>query len=143
MRRRWRLNRRPQISLNFRRVGVDLPELLRIAGGVKQDSLVEIAPEQRTHSRRVPGGQQIGPHVFRADRVGLRRLELPALVVTADGHRKAEPDDEAEQRERRTLHDAEVLAHEFIEVSPSPGDGGADARRERQAEHRDREHHEW
>ena len=57
--------------------------LLLVAGRVEHDALVQVIPQQRAHLRRIRGGQQVGPHVFGADRVGLRLLEVLALVVPA------------------------------------------------------------
>ena len=74
--------------------------------------------EQRAHFRRIRRRQQVGAHVFGADRVGFRFFEVLALIVTADRHRKAEADDEAEQRQGRGQDHAEILARAFIDLAP-------------------------
>ena len=48
----------------------------------------------------IPAGQQVGPYILGADRVGLCYLELLALVLPADGHSEAEPNDEPQQGQR-------------------------------------------
>ena len=86
MRRGGRPDRRPELALQLRRIGVDPPELGAIAGRVEQDALIEILSQQLAYSRRFGSGQQVGPDILRPDGVGLRLLLGLALIVTADGH---------------------------------------------------------
>ena len=85
----------------LQRRGIERLVELYPVGGVQRQKLA--------HARPVRSGEQVGAHVLGADRVGLRFLQVLALVVTADRHREAEADDEAEQRERRRQDDAEIL----------------------------------
>ena len=99
LRRSRSLDRGPQLGLQSSRIGIDLPKLLLIARFIEQNALIEIILQQCAHFRRIGGRQQVCPDVFRADRVGLGFLVVLALIVPADSHRKAESDDEAEQRQ--------------------------------------------
>ena len=71
----------PQIGLQLVSSIIDLPQLILIAGFIEQYTLVEILNQQGTHSRRIGGGQQVCPDIFRANRVGLCLLVVLALIV--------------------------------------------------------------
>src|SRR5208282_5161756 len=67
-----------------------------VASLIIQNALIEIAPQQITHFGPISGWQQVGAHIFRADRIGLRFLVVLPLVVPADRHRKGESDQQSE-----------------------------------------------
>ena len=100
----------PQLGLQLSGAGVDLLKLLSITGHIEQNALVEVFPQQRADRCRNGVRQQIGPEVFRPDGVGLGLLVVLALVVAAGGHRKAEADNQPEQRQRGGQDKAEIFA---------------------------------
>jgi hypothetical protein len=91
--------RGPQIGLQLSSSGIDLPNLAVIPSFIEQNTLIETVPQQRTHSRRIGRRQKVCPDVLRTDCVGLCCLLKGFLIVPADGHRKAESHDKAEQRQ--------------------------------------------
>ncbi len=60
--------------------------------------------------------KQICPNILGPNRVGLRLFVDLALVVSADRHREAEPDDQAQQGERSPLHHPEVRPALFFKL---------------------------
>ena len=102
---------------SLRDLRIDRPQLLRVSRRVEQHALVEIRLRAAAHFRRIRRRQQIGADECGADRVGFGLFEVLALVVTADRHRKAEADDEAEQRQRRGKDYAEIFARAFVDCS--------------------------
>jgi hypothetical protein len=113
-----------------------------MAGVIKQDTLIDVVPQQRMYSCRVGGGQQVGPEVFCADCVGLCSLAILTLLVSAYSHRKAESDDEAQQRQRSGQDNAEVTTHARFQF-PSLEKKGTDPRREPQHKESERENNQW
>jgi len=109
---------------------VDLLELARVAACIEQNTLIYVALQQLTHFCGVGRRQQACPNVFRTDRIGLLRLIVLALVVSGDGHRKAEPDNEAEQRQRSGKDDAEIFVLGLFRLSSPSVKVGADLSRE-------------
>src|SRR5439155_4760531 len=106
------------------------------------DPLIEILAQLRAHLCRIDRGKQIGANKFRTDRVGLGLLVILALIVAIDRHRKAEPDDESEQRERCPQDDAEVLAQAIVFGTLNPVKGSPDLRGKTQRDEREREDQE-
>jgi len=53
--------------------------------------------------------QRIDAEVFGPDGIRFLFLKILALIVTADGHRKREPDDQPEKSERRANDEREVF----------------------------------
>jgi hypothetical protein len=78
-----------------------------------------IVPEQRTHSRHVGGRQQVCSDVFRTDCVALRLLQVFALIVPGNGQRKAESDDETEERQDGGHDNTKIFALIFFQA-PAP-----------------------
>ena len=84
------------------------------------------------HFGRIRRGQQPGPNEFRPDRIGLCLFLVLALIVPRDGHRKAESDDEGEQRQRSGQDNAEIFMLGLFQL-PSPSTKvGSGVRREPQ-----------
>src|SRR5262249_16713876 len=86
---------RPEIGLQFQRAGVDLLQPRRITRRVKHNTLADIVSEQYAYALSFGTGEQVRTNVFGADRVCFRLLVRLAQIVSADGHGKAEADDEA------------------------------------------------
>jgi hypothetical protein len=120
-------------------VGCDLAQVHGVVRAVELDALVQVARQQAAHLVRIGGRQQARAQVFGADGVGLFLLVGLARVVAADGHREAEADDQAEQRERGGLDDGEVFARARVHRAPLR-DRHARARRDGQRDQRQHEH---
>src|SRR5215469_17191366 len=109
-----------------------------IVSFIEQNTLIEIVPEQSTHSRRIPGRQQIGPVVLRSDCIGLCLLVALPLIVPADRHRKGEPNDKAQQRQGGGGDKAETVTLTLLRV-PLLAKRSADQLREPQDHERNRQ----
>ncbi len=133
-------DRRPQIGLQLAGLCADLPKLPSIAGHVEQDSLIDVAPQQRAHALAIGGREQVGPEIFRSDRVGLAFLKGLAFIVPAHRHRETEADDEAEKRQRGGQDDVVVVARVFPQAAP-PSEKGRSARGGK-PQHDDRNRHD-
>ena len=111
-------------------MGIDLSKLAVIPRFKEQNTLIDIVFPQGTHTCCVGGRQKVRPDEFRADCICFRRLQVLALIVTADGQRKAEPDDKSEQSQGSRHDNTEIFALTCFQISTSFTDGGADSRRE-------------
>ena len=136
------MDRVPQLDLQSIGGGIDLPKLLLTPGVIKQDTLIDVVPQQRTYSRRVGGRQQGSPEVFCVGCVGLCPLAILTLLVSAYSHRKAESDDEAKQRQRSGQDNAEVVTHARFKFPPREKKR-TDPRREPQHQESEREYNQW
>src|SRR4029077_18507326 len=108
----------------MRSIVIDLLKPGKIADLVECDSLVQIFSEQSLGSSGITGRQQVKAEILGANRVGLFLFAILALIVAADCHGKAEPDDDAQQCEGGSLNYAEILAaflikppERFVEIS--------------------------
>src|SRR5215472_18225054 len=77
--------------------------------GVEQHALICILPEQVSNAGAGACWQQVSSYVLGADCVGLGFFIILALVVAANGHRKAEADQESQQCQRRSQHNTEIV----------------------------------
>jgi hypothetical protein len=58
-------------------------------------ALIEVSPQQSSHSLSIGSRQEVCPDVFRPDGIGFLLLKVLALIIPGHGHRKGEADDEA------------------------------------------------
>ena len=127
----------------MRCAGIDLLKVLFIEGRIEQDPLIKVVSQQPTQFRAIGSGQQVGPDVGGADRIGLGLLEVLALIVPADGHGKAESDDESEQRQRCRQDNVEIPVDVLVQRLRLPEHRRPDPRGEPQDSEREREYKKW
>jgi hypothetical protein len=65
------------------------------------------------------------------------------VIVAADGHREAEADQECQQGQRSTQHDAKIVSHFFPHREHSVAKEVADVSCKEQKHERQNEHKQW
>src|SRR5215468_233391 len=83
--------------------------------GVEQHALICILPEQVSNAGAGTCWQQVSSYVLGADCVGLGFFIILALVVAANGHRKAEADQESQQCQHRSQHNTEIVSLNILQ----------------------------
>ena len=100
----------PHLVLQPGGVGIDLLEFTLIAGAVEGNPQVGVSEQHGLDPRRVGRREQPGADIFGADGIGFGFLVGLAQVVARGGHGEGKADDQGEQREGGSLHDAEIVA---------------------------------
>ena len=102
------------------RVGIELWEFALVAALVERNTQTDVASELGTDDCGMCGGKQIRPQVFRSNGIRFGFFAILPLIVAADGHRERESDEQAEHRQARGLHDAEIVTFVGLERPPLP-----------------------
>ena len=108
----------PEVVLDLYRIAIDRLEVVAVASFVVLDAKGKIFFQEIAGAGGVVEREEVDAEIFGADRVGFGFLVVLALVVAADGHRKTEADNEAQQGEGGGEDDVEVAA--FV-VGERPG----------------------
>ena len=100
---------RPKSGLQLGRPFGQLLALIVILVEVKLDPQARVLGKELADVCSIGGGKKIAAQYFSSNGVGFRLFEILALIITIGRHRKAEADDQAEQRQRSREDDTKMF----------------------------------
>src|SRR6185437_7218791 len=82
---------------------------MTVSNLIKLDSLIQIIQQKTAKFRGLRLRQNVGANILGSDGVGFFLFVVFALIVAADRHGKAEPDQKTQQSQNGAYDEVEVL----------------------------------